>query len=106
MGMSDPTWGEIFAKKQVLSLPGRAPRTLPLPPEGPTCPEHCSGRHEHDGWLTCRKCGAKSYRIVLHEFAHQPGHYFTSLEPVEPGIVNPLSLSLRCCGESMIRVLR
>jgi len=103
--MSDERWDQIFAQKQRLVLPGTAPRTLPLPPEGPTCAQHCSGRHEHDAWLTCRKCGGRAYRVILHEFRHQPGHYFNGFEPCD-GSPPFTGHTPSCCGEAMTRVFR
>ena len=93
----DPRWADIFAQKQRLVLPGTAPRVLPLPSEGPTCLVHCSGRHEHDSWIACRKCGGKAARVILHEFKHQPGHYFNEVDGAAPRT---------CCNEPMIRVFR
>ena len=106
--MSDERWAEIFATKPRLVLPGTVPRVMPLPPEGPSCPAHCSGRHVHDAWLTCRRCGGRAYRVILHEFKPPggPGHYFTGLEPVNG---SPPFIPARtpvCCGDTMLRVFR
>ena len=104
--MSDERWQDIFAKPHALVLPGAPPRVLPIPPEGPTCEQHCSGRHEHDAWLTCRRCGGRAYRVILHEYKHQPGHYFNGLEPCDGAPPFVPERTPRCCGEPLIRVFR
>lgn len=98
--MSDERWADIFAKKHSLVLPGAPSRRREIPPEGPTCATHCSGRHDHDGWLCCRRCGGRAARVVMHEFAHQPGHYFTAVEPLDGAAVTA------CCGEPLRRMFR
>ena len=104
--MSDERWQHIFAAKLPLVLPDVPRRHRELPAEGPSCPAHCSGRHEHDAWLTCRKCGGRAYRVILHEFSHEPGHYFTGLEPVNGAPPFIPARTPVCCGEMMARTFR
>lgn len=104
--MADEHWQDIYATRQRLILPGVPPRSRSLPPEGPTCPEYCSGRHEHDAWLICRRCGGSAYRVILHEYAHQPGHYFHGVASVNGAPPFIPQRSPVCCGETMIRVFR
>lgn len=101
--MRDEKWEQIFASRIGLSLPGTPPRRRELPPTGPTCPEYCSGRHEHDGFLVCPTCGGQSYRVVMHEFAHEPGHYFVGLAAMNGAPPFIPRGTPTCCGRIMER---
>ena len=75
------TWHEIH---------GRPVPAAPLPTRvvglpyirTPTCPEHCSGRHEVEADLACPSCRDVAYRLVAHEYAGNEGHYFYTCAPI------------------------
>lgn len=69
----------------------------------PACPRDCSGRHEDDGWIVCGVCKTAKYRVTLHEYRHQNGHFFPLLEPMNGAPAYTGKAALVCCGASMSR---
>lgn len=63
----------------------------------------CSGRHEIDGTLRCRRCGGTAYTIIMHERRGHEGHYFYSLRPVNGAAEIVPRDPPTCCGEPMRR---
>ena len=92
---------EIMRNVPPLKLP--AQRTSVAPTATPTCERDCSGRHETDGVIVCVRCGRAKYQVVLHEWRHQNGHYFTSMEPMNGAPPKRGPEDLRCCGQHMTR---
>lgn len=100
--MSDEKWDRIFSKPPVLSLPDAPVLVRPLPRGGVTCAEHCSGRHEIEAVMACRRCGGQKYALVAHEYAHREGHFFYTHEPMN-GAPPHEGRTPRCCGQDMVR---
>lgn len=97
----DPKHAEIMRTAPPLNPPGGR-LDVPAVPT-PTCPEHCSGRHQHDGWVVCRVCGGVKYAVVLHEWRHQAGHSFVGLAPMNGAPPHRGPADLVCCGRPMAR---
>ena len=95
---------EIMAHPPVLALPAR-PVSAPVV-TAPTCPEHCSGRHQVDGVIACAHCGGEKYQVVLHEWPHSAGHSWTGLVPMNGAPPKRDAKDLVCCGQPMRRVWR
>lgn len=75
-----------MAMPEPTSMQWASPRLeVPRVPN-PKCPDHCSGRHEVDRMLVCPKCKAQCYRVINHEWFHQDGHWFHSVEPTGSGV--------------------
>lgn len=97
--MGDERWAEIHARRLSYAA---APIVHSVNTRNPTCPEHCSGKHGTDGVLTCPKCRRAKYRIVTHEWSHQEGHYWNTVEPLN-GAAPYHHRETRCCGVSLVR---
>lgn len=101
--MSDPRWETIYRNPLDAPLPTIPPRSVPLVRD-PQCPANCSGKHETEALLGCRRCRSELYRVVAHEWAHQEGHYFYTREPIHeapPGLLN-----CPACRTPLQRVVR
>lgn len=104
--MPTPSWQEVYG--------GPLPSSLPAVPHverphiaNPTCAEHCSGRHEHDGSVLCEHCRVPAYHVWLHEWKGRSGVYFSVLQPVNgmpPYIVGQMT-NVLCvsCGQPLRR---
>lgn len=101
--MGDERWLDIFNRPPRDSRPAVAPLAVPRV-RAPKCEEHCSGRHEHDGIMQCPNCRVPAYRIIAHEWAHQDGHYFHSLEPMNGFAIQEKSPKCNC-GREMVRAV-
>lgn len=99
--MADETHAEIMAARPTLTLPEQ--RTSVPRVTAPTCPQHCSGRHTVDGVIACAVCGAEKYTVVLHEWPHAEGHYWTGLEPMQGAPPHHGAKDLVCHNGKMVR---
>ena len=103
--MPDETHAEIMDKVGTAPvLP--AQRTSVPTVTTPTCPANCSGRHTVDGFVVCVQCGGTKYKVVLHEWPHSAGHYWTGLEPMHGAPPKRSNEDLVCCNQPMRRVWR
>lgn len=99
--MADESHANIMANPPVLKLPTE--RTIVPVVPAPACPTHCTGRHTVDGVIACKVCGGEKYKVVLHEWSHSPGHYFTLLESMNGASMIFDEQSLWCCKQPMVR---
>jgi hypothetical protein len=71
----------------------------------PTCEDHCrrhGQEHETDSVIQCQSCQRILYRIVLHEWVHEPGHYFHEVVPMN-GAPPITRATPQCCGSQTVR---
>ncbi len=101
--MADEKWAQIHSQRIPFSpKPNRLVTPLIL---NPTCPEHCSGRHEIDGVVQCPHCQVPAYKVVLHAWPHTSGQYWNSLAPMNGAPPVTGSTTPTCnCGREMVRV--
>ena len=103
---TSPSWSEVYG--------GSLPDTLPPVPRldvpyvaAPTCADHCSGRHDHDGDVLCDHCRVPAYQVWQHEWRGRPGVYFSVLQPVNgaPPYIPGKMTHMTCpaCGHSLRR---
>lgn len=79
--MGDPKWAEIFSRTVVEERPGASRLILPTVVGSPTCEAHCNGGHVAEAVIQCPKCRTQAAVIIRHRWAHDPGHYFSTVEP-------------------------
>jgi hypothetical protein len=103
--VADETHAQILANPPALRLPPEPPRDIPFVGM-PSCPTNCSGKHQTDGVIVCRVCHGEQYRVVLHEWPHNPGHSWIGLEPMNGASPKMPGQALQCCGTAMRRVFR
>lgn len=103
--MADEKWDQIHhpsAQWKSAGLPPVARLDVPRILK-PVCPDHCSGRHETDSIVVCDRCGGQMYQVILHEYAHQEGHHFQSLKPLNGAPEHDKDQPPVCCGQTMNR---
>lgn len=71
-------WDEIYKSPPTSPLPSVPPLSVPRVGT-PTCPEHCSGRHEVEDTLRCPRCDVDTHRLIAHEWFHADGQFFYTL---------------------------
>ena len=99
--MTDERWSDIHTKRQVWSPASPAPRPFVAKP---TCAEHCcreGDQHETDSTIQCRICGTTMYRVILHEWSHEPGHYWHEVVPMNGA--QAYDKTTTCCGMPLVR---
>lgn len=104
----NPKWSDIFSAERRLHLvlPAAPRPNLPATPIRPgevSHASHCSGRHQLDGVLACRKCRSVAYKVLNHEYAHSEGHWFCELIPVNGSPPARPGETPKCCGQPMVR---
>ena len=100
--MADEKWSQIHGGRITYSAP--TPRLSVPVVSRPTCENSCSGRHETEGIVQCPNCKVPAYRIVTHEWSHQEGHWFYTLDPLN-GMKPSDGMTPICdCGRRMVRV--
>jgi len=101
-----PSWQEVYGGDLPNSMPAVPKVEYPYIPN-PSCPEHCSGRHEHDGDVVCEHCKVPGYQVWQHEWKGRAGIYFSVLQPVNgmPPYVKGQMTNVTCiaCGNRMRR---
>lgn len=76
--MPDERWHQIHARRLIFDPPETR---LAVPfIEHPTCPAHCSGRHQDETVVECPACRVIAYVFRAHGWFHSPGMYFYTVE--------------------------
>src|SRR3990167_5785813 len=104
--MPDDPWSVIHAQPRDLRGVGGAPRHETPVVLRPTCPQHCSGVHDHEAVFECPRGHGTMYLLVAHEWVYTAGHYFYTREPQHgaPALDPKAELPpCRTCGSTLRR---
>mgnify|MGYP001617057733 FL=1 len=100
--MSDEKWDRIHGKPLEEQRPPAPKLTIPRVLGSPTCAKHCGGNHSVDAVIKCPKCRTIAARVVKHAWAHDDGHYFSTVSP-ENGYKIGDPSTCRDCGSGFER---